>query len=67
MNEQKKRIPNNTKPDTTSTNQPKQASARQHVPRLRRWMRCRRHHVREMRWADARLAAGISIMVGFAA
>ena len=24
-------------------------------------------HVREMRWADARLAAGISIMVGFAA
>lgn len=47
--------------------QPNNTSARRCVPRLRRRMRCRRHHVREMRWADARLAAGISIMVGFAA
>ena len=32
----KQRIPTNTKPDTTSTNQPKQASARRHVPSVRR-------------------------------
>ena len=53
----KQRIPTNTKA-TASTNQPKQASARRCVPRLRRWMCCRRHHVREMRWTDAWLAAG---------
>lgn len=62
----KQRIPTNHH-QHHNKHQPNNTSARRCVPRLRRRMRCRRHHVREMRWADARLAAGISIMVGFAA
>ena len=45
----KQRIPTNTKPDTTSTNQTKQASARRHVPSVRRGVPYPGHDVRQVR------------------